>query len=190
MLVLISGPSGSGKTTVAKKLAENYDDMVIAVSHTTRPMRPGEKDGIDYYFIDKKTFAEMLENGEFVEYFHFHGNDYGMSYAELERILSEGKNALVVIYPTMAEQFQIYCQDHDCIKVYLTAPIEELIRRIKKRGGNSKEIQQRIENLYKELEDKQFFNADITIDNLNSDVTVEILADIIRERSRKAQIAL
>ena len=76
-LLVISGPSGAGKGTVCKKLLERNNKLVFSVSVTTRKPRPGEIDGVNYYFVDEKEFDQMVENGELLEHACVHGNYYG-----------------------------------------------------------------------------------------------------------------
>ena len=75
--IVFSAPSGGGKTTIVKLLKEKYPQTVISVSATTRPMRPGEKDGVDYYFLSKEAFEQKIKEGKFLEYEQVHGNYYG-----------------------------------------------------------------------------------------------------------------
>ena len=96
-LFIISAPSGAVKTTLARRLVEEVPDSVFSVSHTTRPMRPGETEGVDYFFVDRRCFEEMVAQGEFLEHAEVFGNFYGTSRNEVDRLLEQGKNVLLDI---------------------------------------------------------------------------------------------
>lgn len=81
MRIFISGPSGVGKSTVIKEILKIKTDLILSVSYTTRPPRPGEQDGVDYFFISRKTFEEMIGKGSFLEWANVHGHLYGTSLA-------------------------------------------------------------------------------------------------------------
>lgn len=96
-LLIISGPSGAGKTTLSHALIAAVPDTLIAVSHTTRSPRGNEKNGIDYFFVSKDEFQELIDNGEMVEYAEVYGNFYGTSRNSIEKPLREGKNIILDI---------------------------------------------------------------------------------------------
>jgi guanylate kinase len=77
--IFISGPSGVGKSTVIKEILKIKPDLILSISYTTRPPRPGEQDGIDYFFVSRKTFEEMIDKGSFLEWANVHGHLYGTS---------------------------------------------------------------------------------------------------------------
>lgn len=79
MRIFISGPSGVGKSTVIKEILQKKTDLILSISYTTRPPRPGEQDGVDYFFISRKAFEEMIEKGSFLEWANVHGELYGTS---------------------------------------------------------------------------------------------------------------
>jgi len=85
MLFVISGPSGCGKSTLIKKVRRSLGDLNFSVSHTTRPPRPSEKDGVDYSFVPAKAFERMVRGKRFIEWARVHGHLYGTSRAEVER---------------------------------------------------------------------------------------------------------
>jgi guanylate kinase len=96
-LFILSAPSGAGKTTLAKALVDALPDVAISVSHTTRPKRPGERDGIDYIFVSDAGFLASVEAGEFLEHAQVFGNRYGTSRAAVERLLQQGKDVILDI---------------------------------------------------------------------------------------------
>ena len=93
----ISAPSGAGKTSLVKALMANMPELKLSISHTTRPMRSGEEDGQDYFFIDKATFKKMIAEGAFLEHADVFGNYYGTSQAIVEKQLSLGHDVLLEI---------------------------------------------------------------------------------------------
>ena len=90
-VIVVSAPSGAGKSTLHKLLLKECDDINMSVSHTTRQPRTGEEDGIAYHFTNAEDFKKMADNKEFIEWAEVHGNYYGTSFSELERINSIGK---------------------------------------------------------------------------------------------------
>jgi guanylate kinase len=96
-LFILSAPSGAGKTTLAKALVDALPAVAISVSHTTRPKRPGERDGIDYIFVSDAGFLASVEAGEFLEHAQVFGNRYGTSRAAVERLLQQGKDVILDI---------------------------------------------------------------------------------------------
>ena len=97
VILIISGPSGAGKSTLSHALIDAVPDTVIAVSHTTRKPRPGEENGVDYYFVSHQEFENFIKKGEMLEYAEVYGNLYGTSRASIDLPLSEGKNIILDI---------------------------------------------------------------------------------------------
>src|SRR2546422_495994 len=95
LLVLISAPSGGGKTTICQQLLAAQPQMARAVTCTTRPMRPGEQDGVDYYFLDAGSFLKRVQAGNFLEHATVYGNSYGILKAEVLGKLRQGKDVLL-----------------------------------------------------------------------------------------------
>ena len=96
-LLIISAPSGAGKTSLIKALVEQEPRVEVSVSHTTRPQRPGETEGVNYFFISAKTFSEMREAGEFFESAEVFGYSYGTSLTQLESRLADGADVILEI---------------------------------------------------------------------------------------------
>ena len=97
LLVVVSAPSGTGKTTVVERLVETLPGLALSRSYTSRPARPGERDGVDYNFISRETFQSMAERGEFLEWADVFGNFYGTGRKETEARLAGGADLVVVI---------------------------------------------------------------------------------------------
>lgn len=96
-LYVISAPSGAGKTSLVKALCETLPGVTVSVSHTTRPMRPGEVNGVHYHFVDPMTFEQMIKRGEFLEYAKVFDNAYGTSKAVVEHGLATGQDVILEI---------------------------------------------------------------------------------------------
>jgi guanylate kinase len=152
-ILIISGPSGAGKSSLIKAAGDKIGDYYFSISTTTRPPREGERDGIDYFFVDKETFEADIRAGEFLEYAQVHGNYYGTSLKPVREALEAGK--LVI--------FDIDVQGHAIARermgdlitsVFVTTPtLAELERRLKSRGTDDEEIiKNRIENALIEVE--------------------------------------
>lgn len=105
-LLVLSSPSGGGKTTIARSLLRARDDLAYSVSATTRPMRAGEKDGVDYFFLPREEFLRRVEAGEFLEWATYGGNLYGTLRAEIERIFARGRTAVLDIEIEGARQLR------------------------------------------------------------------------------------
>ncbi len=96
-VLVISGPSGAGKTSIARALVDSIAGLAFSVSATTRPPRPGEREGVDYLFCDRARFQEMIEHGELLEWASYSGNLYGTPRGPLEEILSQGRDIILDI---------------------------------------------------------------------------------------------
>lgn len=97
ILFVVSAPSGAGKTTLCYRLSKELSNLAFSVSHTTRKPRQGEVEGRDYYFVSDEKFKEMISSGAFVEWAEVHGNRYGTSRAELDRLFSKGNDVILDI---------------------------------------------------------------------------------------------
>jgi guanylate kinase len=105
-LLVLSAPSGGGKTTIAKMLLQARDDLGYSVSATTRPMRSGERDGVDYHFISRPEFERRAKAGEFIEWATYAGELYGTLKSEIERIFAQGRHAVLDVEIEGARQIR------------------------------------------------------------------------------------
>lgn len=151
MLVVLSGPSGSGKDTVLEKLKQTDIVFDKTVSATTRQIRDNEKDGIDYYFIDKNTFEKRIEEGYFLEYTLYNDNYYGTPKSEVEKHLDKGGCILLKIEVEGAGNVRKAIPE--ALSIFIIPPsMEELERRLRGRGTETEEsFQKRFETAKKEL---------------------------------------
>lgn len=141
-LVVLSAPSGAGKTTLVKALVAAHPDLRFSISYTTRPARPGEEDGRDYFFVDPDRFLAMIEAGEFLEHALVFGNRYGTSRSQVDGLLARGHDVLLEIDWQGARQ--IRANAPGCCTVFILPPsLPELERRLRGRGTDAEEVIQR-----------------------------------------------
>ena len=170
-LIVISAPSGTGKTTVVKKLLEQNSNMVASVSFTTRKIRENEKEGLDYFFIGEKTFHNMIQSDDFLEYATVFGNFYGTERKGVTQRLEKGENVILEIDWQGAQQ--IKNRMSSCIMIFLIPPSKEvLLSRLKKRGTDSdQEIEYRFNQAVLDLEQSSMFDYVLVNDQLDKVVS-------------------
>ena len=160
-MFVISGASGVGKSTVLKQVMDGRDDLKFSVSATTRPPRPGEVDGVHYYFVTKARFEEMIREHAFLDYDAHAGNYYGTPRAQAEEKMEHGL-LLLDIEPMGAKQVKQSAPD--AVLIFIMPPSrEELERRLRSRGDTSEEqIKMRLERASWEMEQRSFscFNSE------------------------------
>lgn len=175
-LFVISGASGVGKGTVLKNVMDRRNDLSFSVSATTRPPRPGEVDGVHYYFISKERFEEMIRENAFLEYDAHNANYYGTPMAQLNEKLCDG-SVLLDIEPVGAKN--VRQKREDAVLIFIMPPsVEELERRLRGRGDTSDEqIDLRMERAKWELEQRVWYDYVVVNDDL--DTCVEEILKII-----------
>ena len=140
LMLVLSSPSGAGKTTLSRQLLENDSQIRLSVSCTTRAKRPGEKDGVDYKFVDTATFSGMKERGEFLEYAEVFGNYYATPRAPVEAALTAGRDMLFDIDWQGTQQLE-GSSPNDLVKVFILPPSNrELIRRLVTRAQDPSDV--------------------------------------------------
>ncbi len=149
-LFVLSAPAGGGKTTLANLLLKEVPNLVKITTCTTRKPRPGEKNGVDYFFLSKEEFERKIKEGAFLEYAVVHGNYYGTPKEEVLKEINKGNDVLLVI--DVQGMRQIKRNFKEVVTIFLIPPsFEELINRMRKRGDSEEEIKKRLETAKKEL---------------------------------------
>lgn len=185
LLLVLSAPSGCGKTTILNRVMNSLPGLVFSVSHTTRPPRPGEVDGVHYHFVTKADFQQMRDRtpSGFLEWAEVHGNMYGTSIEEVAKRQALGHDVVLDIDVQGAEQ--VRSRFHP-VTIFIAPPsLLELERRLRGRGTeNEATMAMRLKNAQKELEWAHYYDYMIVNDCLEE--AVETLRSIvIAERSRQ-----
>ncbi len=167
-LFIVASPSGGGKTTLIRRLLENPpgSPLHFSVSHTTRPMRQGESNGREYYFVSAEEFQRMVQRDEFLEHNEVHGHIYGTSRAEVLPRLAAGEDVILDIDVQGAGDIRRAAPDAVSIFIVPASPAE-LERRLRTRGLDSEEaIRKRLINAAKEVQQAEEFQYVIVNDDL------------------------
>ena len=140
LLVVLSSPSGAGKSTISRLLLEADPNMTMSISATTRPMRPGEVDGVDYHFVDEAEFNRLIEADEFAEWAYVFDHLYGSPKEPIKEALKDGRDTLFDIDWQGTQQLE-YAFRTDLVLIFILPPsMKELDRRLHERGTDSDEI--------------------------------------------------
>ena len=176
-LYIVSAPSGAGKTSLVKALIDSEAQIRVSVSHTTRAMRPGEVDGVNYHFVDHAQFNAMLERGEFLEHAQVFDNLYGTSQKWVEQTLAEGFDLILEI--DWQGALQVQKLRPDATTIFILPPDRQSLRqRLSNRGQDSQEvIERRLAGSVNEM--SQYVNFDYVVINDNFDVALAELKSII-----------
>jgi guanylate kinase len=138
-LFIVSAPSGAGKTSLVKALIDAQPNIRVSVSHTTRAMRPGEADGVNYHFVERAEFLRMTEHGDFLEQAEVFGNLYGTSQSTLRQTLDEGHDLILEIDWQGAQQVRKVMPD--ARSIFILPPTQQALRqRLTNRGQDSDAI--------------------------------------------------
>lgn len=187
LLVVISGPSGVGKGTVRKALFEMpKHNLTYSVSMTTRKQRPGEKDGVDYYFVSREEFLKRVEEGKFLEHAEFVGNFYGTPLDKVNERLEDGQE--VVLEIEVEGALQVKKKVPDCVMIFIVPPGKEaLYQRLRKRGTESEDvIEQRIQKANREFKLAKYYDYIVVNDEV-SNAADRIMAIIRAEHAKTAR---
>ena len=182
-LLVLSAPSGGGKSSIARNLLQGRDDLGYSVSATTRPMREGERDGADYYFLDRAEFVRRQKAGEFLESATYGGHLYGTLRSEIERLFAAGRHAVLDIEIEGARQ--IRATFPNSLHVFVLPPSAEvLVGRLKGRNTEPPEaVRERITRAADEL--AAVLEYDYALVNHELVVAVAQVAAILDAEARK-----
>lgn len=185
LMIVLSSPSGAGKTTMTRRLLAQDPQIAMSVSVTTRPPRPGERDGEDYYFISKDKFAELEERDELLEHARVFDNYYGTPREPVEAALSDGKDIVFDIDWQGAQQLTEAAAD-DLVKIFILPPnMRELEQRLRTRAQDSDDvIAKRMSKSENEI--SHWAEYDYVLVNENIDRAMgELLSIVTAERMRR-----
>lgn len=179
-MIIISGPSGAGKGTLIEGLLARCPGLTVAVSATTRPMRPGEVDGREYHFLDAAEFGRQVDAGEFLEHVVYAGNRYGTLRSEVRRHLDQGRSVVLEIELRGARAVRAAVPD--AVSVFIGPPnFEELARRLRARATEAdEEIMRRLEESRTELAAMEEFDHRVVNDEVRR-ATDELIGIVCTE---------
>jgi guanylate kinase len=177
-VLVVTGPSGAGKGTLIRELLHRVADLEVTVSATTRDRRPTEADGREYWFLTPEAFLAKIEAGEFLEHVEYvSGHRYGTLRSELARIRDNGHIPLLELETEGA--LRVKAQEPGAVTIFISAPVEELERRLRERDTESSgEIGERIVLAQKQLE--QAGDFDYVVENEDLESAVEELVALVR----------
>lgn len=166
-LIIMSGPSGTGKSTLQRRLMERDPNIQFSVSVTTRAPRPGEVDGVNYYFISRGEYDRMVEQNELLEHAEYVGNGYGTPAAPIDAALQQGRDVLLDIEVQGA--VQVMERRPDALKIFILPPsVEEMERRLRGRGTNDEaSISQRTARAQEELKLQHIYDYRVVNDDVD-----------------------
>ena len=187
LMVILSSPSGVGKTTITKKLQQKYQNLKISISHTTRPPRSNEVDGVDYNFVTKEKFEDLIKKNKFYEYAKIFDNYYGTLKKSVDQLIKV--NDIIFDIDWQGTKQLSKFKNLKLIKIYLiTANKNEVRQRLIARNQNSNnEINKRINSFEEDI--KHWNDYDYIIINENLDVCFKQIEDIINTYKKKNSIS-
>ncbi len=179
-LFIVSAPSGAGKTSLVNALTGRDERVHVSVSHTTRAMRPGEEDGVNYFFVDKERFEDMQRAGNFLESAEVFGNCYGTSSEWVELQVRAGNDVILEIDWQGAQQ--VRNEWPDCVSIFILPPSRDtLLERLTKRGqDDSSIIEQRMHKAVSEM--SHYMDYDYLVVNDDFERALGDLHAILRAR--------
>ena len=189
LLFIVSAPSGTGKTTLAERLVQLVPDLQMSRSYTSRQARSGERDGVDYNFISRERFQEMVDAGAFLEWADVFGNFYGTARADAEALMAGGKDVVLVIDVQGARQ--VRRRETDSVGIFVLPPSTEILEsRLRGRSKDSEEqILRRLDVAREEVGEYASYDYVVINDQLETAVDrlrAIVLAERARVRSMKA----
>ncbi|HLB36573.1 MAG TPA: guanylate kinase [Gemmatimonadales bacterium] len=187
-LLILSSPSGAGKTTITKALLAAREDLGFSVSATTRSPRPGEADGVDYYFLTPGEFERRRAAGAFLEWAEYGGQRYGTLAAEVDRVLGQGRHVILDIEVQGARQVRE--RRPDVVSIFVLPPsVEELVARLGGRGTDRPaDLEQRLRRAVDELGEAHHYDY-LVVNDDRTQAVAEVAAIIDAESRRTSRQA-
>jgi guanylate kinase len=187
LVFVLSAPSGAGKTTICKAILEIFPDIRQSVSYTTRQARAGERDGVEYHFVSRERFQELIDSGAFVEWAEVYGNRYGTPWAGLETFRAQGFDVILDVDTQGAAN--IRNRFRNAILVFVLPPsLEALAERLRGRGTEQgSALEQRLATARSVIPEAASFDYVIVNDDVRraiDDLTAVIRAERLRSRVR------
>jgi len=179
LLIIISGPSGVGKDAVLERMRQYHKPWYFIVTATTRPKRLGETDGVDYVFMSKGHFQELLDQGGFLEYANVYGRFYGVPQAQIQDAFKSGQD--VIVKTDVQGARTLRSKIPGALLIFLAPPnMEELERRLRTRKSETEsDLEQRIQTAFSEMASQSEFDH-VVVNHTNSlEVTVRNIEQII-----------
>ncbi|MCD6169989.1 MAG: guanylate kinase [Candidatus Latescibacteria bacterium] len=191
MIVVVSSPSGTGRTTIIERVLREDSRLRYSTSVTTRPQRPGEKEGKDYFFVSEKEFKQRIERGEFVEWAEVHGFMYATPRAPLVETVQQG--GVIILDIDIQGAMQVKEKFPHCVTIFVAPPsLESLEQRLRNRGTDSEElIKRKLQDALREM--AKIPEYDYLIVNEDLDTAVRQLQAILeaeRCRTKRAQYSI
>jgi guanylate kinase len=188
MLLVVSAPSGAGKTSLVNALVASDPSVVVSVSHTTRPRRGNERDGEDYFFVDRARFVQMCDAGDFLEHALVFGNHYGTSRGAVERELARGRDVLLEIDWQGAQQVRQTIPS--AVSLFILPPSRDALReRLRSRGQDDDDaIRQRTTEAVAEMSHHHEYDY-LVVNDRFEDAVADLAAIIRAERLRLSRQA-
>ncbi|MBF0586853.1 guanylate kinase [Prosthecochloris sp. N3] len=185
-LIVFSAPSGTGKSTIAARILQQFDNLKFSVSATTRPMREGEVDGINYFFLSRERFEQYIESGGFIEYEHFFGNYYGTLLDKTREAIDAGTHLLFDLDVKGALNLKRFFP-RNALLIFIRPPSMEVLReRLMLRDSEEDEaaLQERLDRAAFEISCSGQFDREVVNDNLDEAVATisAMIGDFISQQ--------
>ena len=187
VLFVVSAPSGAGKTTLCKELAARVPNLKHSISYTTRPPRPGEVHGREYFFVDARYFQSLVERDEFAEWAQVYGQRYGTPRTPLIEMMDQGVDVLLEIDVQGARQIKKTFED--AVYLYILPPSINALRvRLQQRGGDStEEIQRRLQKVREEMWSYREYDYIVKNDEMTQAIR-QLEAIVLAERIKTKRV--
>jgi len=187
IFIVVSAPSGAGKTTICRKVLKAFPEIAYSISYTTRPLRSGEKNGRDYYFVSEEEFRKKIEAGDFAEWTEKFGFFYGTSVQAMREVLDQGKNMLLDVDTEGARNLK-RCFPEGVFVFILPPSLEELRKRLAGRGSeNENDMSVRLEKARDEIREVFWYDYIVINDQVGNAVD-ELKSIYLAEQNKRERV--